>query len=485
MSASFHPSYPSLYVVSLVALLATVPCVGAGTGGASAGAGSNVVAAAVEQTRRDVVTASAALNEARTAITAKRIPLAQQRDALEAEVRGLRRDVARLQESRARRDQERETLENAVREQDSELTLALAALQEYRRSLETRMGPAEPGWLRERMAATDAALAAHDDYAGLPAVAGDLLDVAGRWNWNALGGETFPGTCLDPAGREHAGQFVVLGPLSYFAAADGAAAGLVGRQVGSLSPSIQDLGGRGIGDVAAVAQGGEAELLVDPSGGHAVRLKEAREPLWRRLRAGGAIVVPLTAVGLLALALTLAKLVAFRRVHPPTPEQLDPMFACLARGDTAGARAAVASIGAPFAEILLDGIEHHTASTENLEEILHERVLGILPTLDRHLGMLAVLGGVSPLLGLLGTVGGMIHTFQVIAVFGLGDTHLLSGGIAEAMITTQLGLAIAIPVVLIHAYLSRRLRTIVAALEQTVAAFVNRVAASGGGSAPP
>ena len=106
---------------------------------------------------------------------------------------------------------------------------------------------------------------------------------------------------------------------------------------------------------------------------------------------------------------------------------------------------------------------------------MHERALAVLPLLDRHLGLLAVLGGVAPLLGLLGTVTGMIHTFQLVTVFGSGDAKLLSGGISEALVTTEAGLIIAVPVLLVHAFLSRRVRTLVAALEQTVVGFVNRL----------
>jgi biopolymer transport protein ExbB len=74
---------------------------------------------------------------------------------------------------------------------------------------------------------------------------------------------------------------------------------------------------------------------------------------------------------------------------------------------------------------------------------------------------------------LLGTVTGMIHTFQTITLTGSGDPRFVSGGIAEALVTTESGLVIAIPVVLMHAYLARRVRTIVAGLEQTTVAFVN------------
>ena len=79
----------------------------------------------------------------------------------------------------------------------------------------------------------------------------------------------------------------------------------------------------------------------------------------------------------------------------------------------------------------------------------------------------------SPLLGLLGTVTGMISTFHLIAIFGTGDAKLLSGGISEALITTEAGLVVAIPLLLLHAFLSRRVRAITEGLEKSAIRFIN------------
>ena len=81
----------------------------------------------------------------------------------------------------------------------------------------------------------------------------------------------------------------------------------------------------------------------------------------------------------------------------------------------------------------------------------------------------------GPLLGLLGTVTGMIHTFRLVTVFGTGDARLLSGGISEALVTTEFGLMIAIPVLLVHAYLARRVRTIIGRLENRAIEFVGEL----------
>ena len=91
--------------------------------------------------------------------------------------------------------------------------------------------------------------------------------------------------------------------------------------------------------------------------------------------------------------------------------------------------------------------------------------------LNRGLPTVAVLAAVSPLLGLLGTVTGMIETFQSITLFGTGDPKLMSGGISQALITTQLGLAVAIPLLLIHSFVQGRANALVATLDETAASL--------------
>ena len=94
---------------------------------------------------------------------------------------------------------------------------------------------------------------------------------------------------------------------------------------------------------------------------------------------------------------------------------------------------------------------------------------GVLEQAKRGLSLLAVSASVAPLLGLLGTVTGMIRAFQQITLHGTGDPRLLAGGISEALVTTEAGLLVAIPAMLFHAWCVRRNRRLAAALEQVLA----------------
>ena len=112
-------------------------------------------------------------------------------------------------------------------------------------------------------------------------------------------------------------------------------------------------------------------------------------------------------------------------------------------------------------------------SPEDVEEALYEEYLQAQPKLERGLSWIAIAAATAPLLGLLGTVTGMIHTFKLINVFGTGDAKSLSSGISEALVTTEFGLVVAIPALIMHALLSRKISGILAATEMASIAYVN------------
>jgi len=116
--------------------------------------------------------------------------------------------------------------------------------------------------------------------------------------------------------------------------------------------------------------------------------------------------------------------------------------------------------------------------------VLQESILHELPRVERGLSVLAVLGAIAPLLGLLGTVSGMIDTFRVITLFGTGDPKMMSGGISEALITTELGLAVAIPIMLFHTFLSRRVEHIVGEMEEKAVFLTNSIQKQAADSGP-
>jgi hypothetical protein len=128
--------------------------------------------------------------------------------------------------------------------------------------------------------------------------------------------------------------------------------------------------------------------------------------------------------------------------------------------------------------MLAAGVNHIRASRDLIEEVMYETVLTTKLRLQKMLPFIAICAASAPLLGLLGTVTGIIRTFKMITLFGSGDVKSLSGGISEALITTEFGLIVAIPALLIHAFLSRKARGVTAQMETVAISFANQVSKS-------
>ncbi|PID55139.1 MAG: hypothetical protein CR978_00390 [Gammaproteobacteria bacterium] len=107
------------------------------------------------------------------------------------------------------------------------------------------------------------------------------------------------------------------------------------------------------------------------------------------------------------------------------------------------------------AELQIVEICRNNPDISTREDALFAYLMQRREQLEKWLGAIAVIAAVAPLLGLLGTVSGMIHTFKLMTLFGSGDASAVSGGISEALVTTELGLIVAIPALLLHAMLSR------------------------------
>jgi len=130
----------------------------------------------------------------------------------------------------------------------------------------------------------------------------------------------------------------------------------------------------------------------------------------------------------------------------------------------------------PLGRVILASEQSLAGNLENLELVLDEAITQEVPKLEKGLSMIKLLAGVAPLLGLLGTVTGMIATFQTISLFGTGDPKLMASGISQALVTTMLGLMVAIPLLFLHSLLASRSRTLVQILDEQSAGLVSRIA---------
>ncbi len=212
---------------------------------------------------------------------------------------------------------------------------------------------------------------------------------------------------------------------------------------------------------------GGQKIYADISGGESVSQLAQKTTLADQIRSGGVLVIPIAIVGIIALVLIIERIIFLGKVRQNTDKMMTEVTRQVQQGHFEKALA----IARPYEKrptggVLMAGLLHADQPGEILENCISEAILRQTPRLERFLNALKVLAAVSTLLGLLGTVTGMINTFQVITVHGTGDPRLMAGGISEAMVTTQVGLAVAIPVMMMAAFLSGRARRISLDMEE-------------------
>jgi biopolymer transport protein ExbB len=247
-----------------------------------------------------------------------------------------------------------------------------------------------------------------------------------------------------------AGPFSVISDGEYLLYEDGALKAL-DRQ----PPS------RFLGTVSAYLNSSDAltGLAVDPSRGSLLAVLIETRGLMERLPDGGGVGYTVIGLGIIAAVLGLARLAYIfligRRVRAQKKNS---------RPDK----------GNPLGRILAVAADNPDADREQLELMLDEAVLRESSNLESLVWLVRIVSVVAPLMGLLGTVTGMIRTFQSITLFGAGDPRMMAGGISEALVTTMLGLVVAIPLTLLHAVLSNNTKKIVDTLDEQSAGLIAR-----------
>lgn len=193
------------------------------------------------------------------------------------------------------------------------------------------------------------------------------------------------------------------------------------------------------------------------------------------IKAGGFVVIPLGILLFFSLLLILNRFVVYQIKHREGNRFIKKTIQSLEAGKIDEASTIGKKSKSVLGKILVDCLHHREYSRNRAEQRVKELLLTEVPKLEKHLETLAVLAAAAPLLGLLGTVTGMIEMFEAITKFGTGDPRLLAGGISEALVTTEIGLAIAIPVLLIHTFLRNRRNHIQSELEMFAMMILNRL----------
>jgi len=205
------------------------------------------------------------------------------------------------------------------------------------------------------------------------------------------------------------------------------------------------------------SSGRMVEFGIDPTGGSILGLLVQAPTLKERVEQGGEVGYIILIVGAIGLLLALERLVSLSIIQNKVKRQLKRKK--LKKSN-------------PLGRVLLVRDKYPNADTEALELHLTEAILGEVPKLSRNLTIIKIISVVAPLMGLLGTVTGMINTFQAITLFGTGDPKLMAGGISTALVTTVLGLVVAIPMTLLYAILNTRSKNIVYILQEQASGVI-------------
>ena len=251
------------------------------------------------------------------------------------------------------------------------------------------------------------------------------------------------------------GNFVRVGDGRYLqfspnVGENGTVSGLPKQPQGRYTSSTSDLMRASAGQPVVVG--------IDPTrGGVLATLVESLTPL-DRVKQGGIVGYCIIALGIVGVLIALFLLMSLLAANAKVNNQLKAVDS--------------PSDDNPLGRVLSAYSKNKSVDTETLELKLNEAVLKEIPKINRGLLMVKVISVVAPLAGLLGTVTGMIKTFQVITLYGAGDPKLMAGGISQALVTTVLGLVVAIPMVLLHTVLSGRAKRLVNILEEQSAGLI-------------
>lgn len=190
---------------------------------------------------------------------------------------------------------------------------------------------------------------------------------------------------------------------------------------------------------------------------------------------GGWLMVPILFCSLLAVGIIIDKFISLRLLEKQSDEFMRRLKEILSAGSKKKIKKILSlceEMPGPLARIVQAGLEKEQRGRKEIEESVREAGSLEVPLLEKNLKVLGTIAAVAPLLGLLGTVIGMIKAFNVIALQGVGEPGALAGGISEALITTATGLSVAIPALVFYNYFTHRTDTLIRKIEIYAGEFV-------------
>ncbi|AJE22232.1 MotA/TolQ/ExbB proton channel family protein [Azotobacter chroococcum] len=188
--------------------------------------------------------------------------------------------------------------------------------------------------------------------------------------------------------------------------------------------------------------------------------------MWELVKAGGWMMLPIVLCSVVALAIIAERLWTLRPSRVTPPHLLGQVWRWIQDKQLNSDKLKELRAESPLGQILAAGLANSKHGREVMKECIEEAAARVIHDLERYLNALGTIAGIAPLLGLLGTVLGMIEIFSSFMGSGMANAPQLAGGISTALITTAAGLFVAIPALFFHRYLQRRIDELVVGMEQ-------------------
>ncbi len=261
----------------------------------------------------------------------------------------------------------------------------------------------------------------------------------------------FTGKVISAPGEPRETEIIRVGPFNLFAD------GLYIKYLSETSEMVEYVrqpAGRylSLAESLSDAESGIVGVGIDPTGGVILSMLVQAPGVMERIEQGGAIGYIILALGLVGLVVVVLRMVDLFKVGQRVDAQL---------GDLSNIQE-----DNPLGRVVAASKAHPVDDLESFELIVDEAVGREIPILETGQSLVKLLAAVAPLLGLLGTVTGMIETFQSISLFGTGDPKLMAGGISQALVTTMLGLMVAIPLLFLHSLMLTRSKRLIQILDE-------------------
>ena len=393
---------------------------------------------------------------------------------LDDEALQLGKELRDLQREEERRTATIKTLEREVEGRKTEFNYAAGLLGQYSKAFVTRLHPGENQLYREKVESIDQkAASASDDPKAELAERVKALEIGINRIGEIAGGHLFDGKALRNGSESVEGKLLVMGPSVFFAENGGGFEGVATfAETGTTIPTVVAIKD-GDGQISKTIAEMKGDLPFDGSMGKAIEVEAAQDTLWETIEKGGYVGHAILILGGISFLIAIFKVWEVSKFKVPNRRDLNLILDDLLNGKREEAMKKAASIPGEAGEMICIGVKNFHEKRRVLEETLFEKLVTIKPRLERFLPFLALTAAAGPLMGLLGTVLGIIKTFQAMALYGSGNQKAFTAGISEALITTAEGLIVAIPVLVVHGLLKSMVKAKFGDIEGSAIALIN------------